>query len=82
MESHWPNTLVSPLKIICLGPTTTDNNYNKGLSVKSLCYIAMVKSTLKYASPVWSPYTKQDINKLERVQHQLARGLFIIQQCF
>ena len=33
----------------------------------------MVRSILEYASPVWSPYTKQDINRLEKVQRQSAR---------
>ena len=41
-------------------------------NIKLLCYITMIKSILEYASPVWSPYTKQDINKVERVQHQSA----------
>ena len=65
-----------------------DNIYHKALSAKAflqrnltsyppniklLCYITMVRSILEYASPVWSPYTKQDINRLEKVQHQSAR---------
>ena len=33
----------------------------------------MLRSILEYASAVWSPYTKQDINKVERVQRQSAR---------
>ena len=33
----------------------------------------MIRSILEYASPVWSPYTKQDINKVERVQRQSAK---------
>ena len=65
-----------------------DNICNKALSIKAflqrnltscpsniklLCYITMIRSILEYASPVWSPYTKQDINKVERVQRQSAR---------
>ena len=64
-----------------------DNICHKALSVKSflqrnltscppniklLCYITMVRSILEYASPVWSLYTKQDINRLEKVR-QSAR---------
>ena len=33
----------------------------------------MVRPILEYASRVWSPYTKQDINILEKVQRQSAR---------
>ena len=33
----------------------------------------MVRSILEYASPLWSPYTKQDVNGLEKVQRQSAR---------
>ena len=33
----------------------------------------MIRSILEYASPVWSPYTKKDINKVERVQCLSAR---------
>ena len=42
-------------------------------NIKLLCYITMVRSILEYASPVWSPYTTQDINRLEKVQRQSAR---------
>ena len=37
----------------------------------------MVRSILEYASPVWSPYTKQDIYRLERVQRQSARFIMV-----
>ena len=42
-------------------------------NIKLPCYITVVKFILEYASPVWSPYTKQDINRLEKVQCQSAR---------
>lgn len=36
-------------------------------------YIALVRSTLEYAAVVWDPHLKQDIERLERVQHRAAR---------
>ena len=59
---------------------TMKSNFN----IQLLCYIAMVRSILEYASPeaycpVWSPYIKQGANKLEIVQRQAAG--FIMAQC-
>ncbi len=36
-------------------------------------YIALVRPIMEYGASVWDPYQKQDINRLERVQHQAAR---------
>ena len=33
----------------------------------------MIRPILEYANTVWSPYTKKDISKIERVQRQSAR---------
>jgi len=33
----------------------------------------MIWPILEYASPVWSPYTRKDIEQLEQVQRQSAR---------
>ena len=33
----------------------------------------MIRPILEYANTVWSPYTKKDIAKIERVQRQSAR---------
>ena len=33
----------------------------------------MVRPILEYASPVWSPHTKKDVLKLERVQRQSVK---------
>ena len=40
---------------------------------KKLCYLAMVRPILEYASTVWSPYTNSSIYKLEMVQRRAAR---------
>ena len=36
-------------------------------------YKAYVRSSLEYASIVWSPYTSTSINNIERVQHRMCR---------
>ena len=43
------------------------------LQTKKMCYLAMVRPILKYASIVWSPYTNSNIHKLEMVQCRAAR---------
>ena len=46
------------------------------IRTKKLLYIAWVGSRLEYASVVWSPHTKRNINNLEQVQRRATR--FII----
>ena len=43
------------------------------ISTKKLLYIAWVRSRLEYASVVWSPHAKRNINNLEQVQHRATR---------
>ena len=38
-------------------------------------YDSLVRSILKYASPIWCPYTKSDIRYLEKIQHRFLRQL-------
>ena len=42
-------------------------------SVKQQMYFALVRPILEYASIVWDPHTKTDIQKLEMVQRRAAR---------
>ena len=37
-----------------------------------LAYITLISSSLEYGATVWDPYLKQDVDHLERVQHQAA----------
>ena len=48
----------------------------KGLDdPKTLCtlYCSLVRSNLEYCSVVWSPYTKRNTDKLERVQRRATK---------
>ena len=48
----------------------------KGLDdPKTLCtlYCSLVRSNLEYCSVVWSPYTKRNTDKLERVQRRVTK---------
>ena len=42
-------------------------------AVKQRAYLALVRPTLEYATPAWSPHTKNDINNTESVQRLAAR---------
>ena len=43
------------------------------ITTKKLLYIAWVGSHLEYASVVWSPHTKRNINNLAQVQRRATR---------
>ena len=38
-------------------------------------YCSLVRSNLEYCSVVWSPYTKRNIDKLERVQRRATKSI-------
>ena len=41
--------------------------------VKEQAYTTLVHPLVEYCCPVWSPYLKKDINKIEKVQRAAAR---------
>ena len=44
--------------------------------VKAMCYNTFIRPSLEYSSAVWSPYTKNNIECLEKVQRRAARYAF------
>ena len=38
-----------------------------------LLYVSLVRPHLEFAAPVWNPYLKKDIEKLEEIQHRATR---------
>jgi len=44
--------------------------YFKDLDSLKLLYCALVRSILEYGSPIWSPYTKSNIEIIEGVQNR------------
>lgn len=49
---------------------------NSPPSVKLLCYRSYVRPKLEYAAVVWDPYTKNNIDKLEKIQRKAVRFIF------
>jgi hypothetical protein len=41
--------------------------------VKAQCYTTLVRSNLEYTATGWDPYTKFNINKLEKCQRRAAK---------
>ena len=49
------------------------NLSNCSSNVKVSAYLTMVWPQMKYASVIWDPYYNSDRNKLELIQHRVAR---------
>ena len=49
------------------------NVKTKNQSVKELVYKTFVRHKVEYASTVWSPYTKKNIDQIEMLQRRAAR---------
>jgi hypothetical protein len=49
------------------------SGWNFILRIKEQAYQTLVRPLVEYASTVWNPYTKIEINKIEAVQRRAAR---------
>ncbi|KAK3097903.1 hypothetical protein FSP39_014294 [Pinctada imbricata] len=49
------------------------NIYQCPRTTKALCYTTLVRPQMEYASLIWDPHTKTNINQLEMVQRRAAR---------
>ena len=50
------------------------NVVTKNKDIKTMAYNSLVRPEVEYASVVWSPYTKDNINKIEKVQRRSPDG--------
>ena len=51
---------------------------NKSVEGMMILYKTLVRPTMDYCIPVWRPYTKQDIGKIEKVQRRYKK---LINEC-
>ena len=49
------------------------NVITKNKDIKTMAYKSLVRPQVEYAPAVWSPYIKEKINKIEKVQRRAAR---------
>ena len=49
------------------------NVVTKNRDIKTMAYNSLVRPQVEYASAVWSPYTKENISKIEKVKRRAAR---------
>ena len=49
------------------------NIRTKDPGIREVAYKTLIRPILEYSSPVWSPYTKSNIHRIEMVQRRAAR---------
>jgi hypothetical protein len=70
-RDHIESVVKKSLKV--LGFIKRHSSEFKNLSSFKLLYCALVRSILEYGAPIWNPYTKTDIDFIERVQNRFLK---------
>ena len=60
------------MKLVAGNATRTCKDLKDESTLKTL-YCSLVRSNLEYCSVVWCPFTKRNVNKLERIQRRATR---------
>ena len=69
-DSHIENITVSANRTLGF---IKRNIKTKNQEIRTIAYNTLVRPQVGYASSVWSPYTKENINKIEMLQRRAAR---------
>ena len=69
-NSHIENIIVSANRTLGF---VKRNIKTKTPEIQTIAYNTLVRPQVEYASAVWSPYTKENINKIEMLQRRAAR---------
>lgn len=72
-NSHIDNICSSAFKKLCF---LRHKLRNSPSHIKLLTYNTYIRPKLEYASVVWDPFTKLNIDKLERVQRKAVRFIY------
>ena len=74
-SQHYSNISSKAYKI--LGLLRRSFNSTNSVQTKKMLYLSLIKSRITYASQLWRPHKKKDIEILERVQRRATK--FILQ---
>lgn len=57
-------------------------NFDDRKNTENSLYCALVHSNLEYCSLIWSPYTKKNVEKLEKVQRRATKFILKTEDCY
>ena len=69
-NTHINNITRTANKTLCF---VKRNVVTKNKDIKTIAYNSLVHPQFEYASAIWSPYTKENINKIEKVQRKAGK---------
>jgi hypothetical protein len=64
---------IHSLSMLILEMSLYTNLKIPSIRIKEQAYQTLVRTLVEYASTVWNPYTKTEINKIEAVKRRAAR---------